>query len=1029
MTPRTFPLSPIARACAAVAVAGAAAGYGTAAHAATAAGTEIKNLATVTYEDAAGNVFSAQSNEAIVTVAQIFSATVGTDIDVDGAPGQTVNLPYVLTNTGNGTDDFFVSAADDASIAGDSIDATDITVYRDTNGNGQPDAGEPAIAATDAISLTGGESANLVVSVRVPTTATSGQGLGITLTAQAANGTGAAVAGSVTDLTTGGGRDSADGTNQSLISITNDAVLVTTKTSSHDVANNQITYTISVSNTGATAAENVILFDGLPEGTTFVSSSESGILPSNGDVVTGGTSESNITESGTLDFNGDGTVTGAGEPGIGLDLNTDGDTADTTVEGVYAVDAALAPNATVSMTFTVAYDPVTYGGGNTIDNVGYVSADTDGDGANDTLFTSNRTSDEVTQAFSLTLSDTGADGAAGVNDGGDDDNAVDGVQTVDSAASGGTVNFNVTVTNTGNGEDTFEITSQIGTFPTGTVFTFVDQATGVALTDTNGVGGVDSGPLAQNESRTFVVRAKLPQGASGDNAGAGYQATVTATSSADPTASTSDTVTLSLLDIASASSDIHAGATAGTIGADESPLGAAPYTVAETLVANAGDDVTFSLGIDNEGGTSDSFQLFAGSTFDGANLGTLPAGWSVQFFLEDPNNAGSPGGAAITTTPSIPGGTVDFRVFAVVSVPADATLAEANYLTSDRDADGTPDPFDANSDGDSDYPVFFQIVSASSGATDAMLNAVDVEASRQVTFSPSASNQVEPGGTVDYPLTVSNTGNSQETLELEATNSQAGQGFANTVSIDTDGDGVPDTELGNLVAVATANGGTITVQLADGSTAVIAVVDVDGDGNPELVLDPGIVVPLRATVLAPSSAPPGQVDTLTITATNNDGTGPSNSVSFQTDVINGQVRLTKTAAVDTDCTGTADVVADADFAAVQNVQVEPEQCIVWRVQAENQGAVNAENVQVTDAAPAFTSYVPGTLGYRLCDNPTSCDPNLMTDTDTDTDAGVQLGAGAPIQFFIGTGSDGNAGQGGTLVPGQRAVVQFMVQVE
>lgn len=1010
MTRRFVPAPPSLRTCTVLAVSIVAAGYGAAGHAATAAGTQIKNLATVTYEDAAGNVFTAQSNEAIVTVAQVYSASVGTDIDVTGAPGQTVNLPYVLSNTGNGRDDFFVTAADDIASVTDTLDAAEILVYRDSNGNGQPDAGEPTVAATDAIGLGAGESAELVVSVRIPTTATDAQTLGVTFTASAANGT-------VTDLSTGGGRDGADGTNESLITVTGNAVLVTTKESTHDVANNRISYTVSVTNTGNTAARNVILFDGLPANTTFVSASESGILASNGDVVTGGVAVANFTESGTLDYNADGAIGGAGEPGLGLDLNTDGDTDDDPVPGVVAVDSELAPNASVSMTFTVAYDPVSFDGGSVVNNVGYVSADTDNTAGNDTLFTSNRSSEGITQTYALTFSDTGIGGAANLNDGGDDDDTVDDTQSVDSAASGSTVLFDVVVTNDGNGEDTFELTAAPGTFPTGTVFTFLDEAGTLVLGDTNGLGGVDSGPLARNETRDLTVRAKLPQGASGDNGGAGYQAVMTATSANDRQApAAADAVTLGLGTIVAARSDIHAagpGAPPGTLGTDESPLGAAPYTVTETRVANSGGTVTFPLAIDNEGGSSDSFQLQAGSTFDAATnaVGPLPDGWSVRFFLDD--GAGNPTGPAISTTPSIPGNTTDFALVAVVSVPADATLAEADYQGSDRDADGTPDPFDANGDGDSDYPLFFQIVSASSGATDTLLDAVDVEADPRVTFSPSASNQIEPGGTVDYPLTVSNTGNSRETLELSSANSDAA--FDNTVSIDTDGDGVPDTVLRNLVA-----GTSISVQLADGSVESIEVLDVDGDGNPELVLRPGIVVPLRATVLAPRTAAPGQVDTLTLTATNNRLGGPGSTVSYQTDVVNTQVRLTKTVAVDPECDG---IVADADFSTVQATQVAPGQCVVWRLVAENQGDVDARNVTITDAVPAFTTFEAGRLAYCI-DN--ACSPAPATDA---ADGDAATWNGSSIVYYVGPGADPGADQGGTLVPGQKATGQFSVKVD
>jgi len=180
---------------------------------------------------------------------------------------------------GNGPDVFDLSASNGIT-GGDDLDSSAITLYRDTNGSGEPDAGEPVVSQ---LNLAAGEIANLVVGVEVPVTATSGQTIGVTLDATAQNGTGAAVA--VTDLSAGAGRDTQDGTNESLITVTSDAVLVTTKSSIHDQANNQITYTVSVINNGSRAARDVVLFDGLPAGTSLVSSSVSGILASNGDTV------------------------------------------------------------------------------------------------------------------------------------------------------------------------------------------------------------------------------------------------------------------------------------------------------------------------------------------------------------------------------------------------------------------------------------------------------------------------------------------------------------------------------------------------------------------------------------------------------------------------------------------------------------------------------------------------------------------------------------------------------------------------
>ena len=171
---------------------------------ATAAGTEIKNLATVSYEDSSGNSYTAQSNEAVVTVAQVYSAAINsTDTNLTASPGQPVDLSYTLENTGNGTDTFVLSAAD-GIVGGDSIDADSIAIYEDLNNNGQADAGEPVISS---VSLTAGEIKSIVVRTDVPTSALGGDDLGVTLTAQAEEGTGAAVADSVTDLTTGKGPD------------------------------------------------------------------------------------------------------------------------------------------------------------------------------------------------------------------------------------------------------------------------------------------------------------------------------------------------------------------------------------------------------------------------------------------------------------------------------------------------------------------------------------------------------------------------------------------------------------------------------------------------------------------------------------------------------------------------------------------------------------------------------------------------------------------------------------------------------
>jgi len=321
---------------------------------------------------------------------------------------------------------------------------------------------------------------------------------------------------------------------------------------------------------------------------------------------------------------------------------------------------------------------------------------------------------------------------------------------------------------------------------------------------------------------------------------------------------------------------------------------------------------------------------------------------------------------------------------AVVSIPADFALAVEDALV-DNDADGTPDTLDGNNDGDGDYPLFFQIVSPNTGATDIVLDSVDVDSSRQLSLVTPGSNQVEAGGTAAFGHTLTNNGNVTEVVEIEATNSQAA--WTSTVSIDTDGDGVADTELGNLVP------GTITVQQPDGTSVTIEVTDFDADGVPELTLEPGEIVPLDATVFAPANAAPGESDVLTISATNTDTTtgAPTVSVTDVTTVINGRV--------------------------------EPGQCAVWQVVAENQGTSPATNVTITDAVPAYSAYETGSLQYCLSN---ACALAPVTDAAGD-DAGDI--AGSNIVFYVGTGANPAASEGGELVAGEQATAQFSVRVQ
>jgi len=114
----------------------------------TPAGTVITNQAVGNYKDANGNdMAQVTSNEVTTTVSQV----AGVDIAPDGSQNiqrnHYVDYALTVTNTGNGTDTFDLSAS--TSSSGSSTFSEEI--YYDANGNGVIDAGETTVSATSAL--------------------------------------------------------------------------------------------------------------------------------------------------------------------------------------------------------------------------------------------------------------------------------------------------------------------------------------------------------------------------------------------------------------------------------------------------------------------------------------------------------------------------------------------------------------------------------------------------------------------------------------------------------------------------------------------------------------------------------------------------------------------------------------------------------------------------------------------------------------------------------------------------------------
>lgn len=947
----------------------ALAGFAQQAQAATAANTVIRNQATATYSDAGGNTYQAQSNVAEITVQQVYSATISQDRSRPGAAGQTVYSSHTLTNLGNGDSYYTITVANVASgVTGPGFN--DIQVFRDLNGNGVADAGEPVIATTTGsngpIRLSASEAANLLIAARLPNGAVSGATFGAVITAAPVSSTGAAGAfGRVTDTTTTpiaiSDNDAAiPGTNHLLTTVTSNAVLEVTKsatptiTTVGGVTTYGVSYVVTVRNTGGRAAQNVRIVDALPTGTLLVP----GSIVSTG--FGGNVGDASAASSTTLD-----------ETSYGFDINRNGVDTDTGVEGVAGLDAELPAGATVQMTFNVTYDPVgptaPFASGDKITNIAYAVGDLDGDGNDDDESPSNPAVVEAPPLRLVSLDDTNIlGGGLGVNDGGDDDVLTGGglndVQTVDTAPLGATVLFNLVVSNGGNVSDLYNL--QIlpaHNFPAGTIFSFWNESGTAQLLDTDGDGRPNTPTIAAGGLHNIQVRAILPQQAT--LGAAPYIANVRASSSVEPLTVSDDTA-LHLLAISSAGVDLANAAGPWVSGANLHVYDpAATLAPTTTQAINVGASASFPLFIHNNGGVADSFQLYAGGGwYAGAasvttRLQALPAGWSVQFLTA----ANQP----ITTTPAIqPGGTYELR--AVVQAPNNYAQALTDYSGFFASTGTTDSVIDRLTGGayDGAYPIFFAVHSQNTGVSDVKLDAVKVNAQPRYELSADKDQQtIWPGGSSRTDHLLKNTGNTDEDYSFSTTS--ANPAWGTTILVDTNGDGQPDTPLSNL-----SPGNPVTIRNPDGSLTTVNVVD-DGAGGVNIPLKPGQEVQVWLDVQAPTNVSADERNVVTLLATDG-ATTQDAQVPYRVSL--GVLRLTKSATVDNGwCIASPSAAApDATLAPAssfleQGRLVRPGDCAIWQIVANNYGTESAYEIKISDAVPDFTVYRDGTLSFCLGD--------------------------------------------------------------
>lgn len=684
---------------------------------------------------------------------------------------------------------------------------------------------------TSTGALAAGASFNFIVVGTVPTTATSGQTNTITVT--------------------GGSAHSANQTSTDTTTVTTNAVISVIKSISATTGpadgTTKYTYTLTYTNTGNTTSGNVTLSDVVPSSMTYVANSSTWNGTAVGTDGTTGTPKTIGSAPNTMTQSANGNA-------LQFVVNQVGSGQSGTVTFQVTVNTTAPAGTGIPNTATFMYQPTVGGTAG-----GSVSTNT-------VTFT-------PTATAGVTLTPPAA---------------------ISSVPPGSLVTFNNTLTNTGSATDTFNITVGTSTFPAGTTFTLYKSDGVTPLTDTNGDGIPDTGPVAAGATYTVVLKAQLPANVSSSTA---VTVNKTATSVNDPTKTATATDTLSGIN-ANYAVDLTNNAALGSSGV----LGAGPGPEANPVVTNTtspGSTTSFQLYANNTGSVADTYTLTAGSTTSGT--GGLPTGWSVAFYAGTCPASGTPSGTAITSTGSAVANGANAAVCAVVTVPSGAAAATSN--------------------------VYFKVAGTSpSTASDVIHDAIVVK-TRALTLTPNNTNQTYPGGTVVYSHTLTNTG-------------AVAEGGTNSTITLTAGD--------------TQTGWTSVLYYAPVGTAFSSATLLPSTGVLPVTLNPGQSYTVFDKVTAFSGAAAGTLDTSTVTAAttngSNTGTAPANAVATnQTTVVTNNLQLVKTQAIQTGCTGTIGTYTTA----AQNAN--PGDCVYYQVKASNVGSAPASNVQINDATPSYTT--------------------------------------------------------------------------
>ena len=728
----------------------------------TPAGTEIRNQASASYIDSAGQPQTTTSNEVITVVQPVY----GLEIKPDGAdednPGQikdmlaagTVYFNWTVKNTGNTTDTFDLTYLPQGTS--DNFDFDVQGLYLDENCNGQIDPGE---APVSSVSLAADETACVIMEAKIDGSASGGDFGNIDLTGTSA-----------TDNTV------TDSDNWARAVVTEEAILDASKSaspSSDVVPGDAISYTIQGANIGGSAAravsavvtvdnddkDGLLLTDSIPANTTYVANSASG---------TAGAGTATViyqTASGWT----------ASEPAA----------ADVTAIGllIEGSGAFFPQGAQYQLGFQVIVNDGTPAG----TDIPNAAVMTYGTGGGTKTTDSNTTHNKVAPVFGVANGPNGdpdADGNGFDNSytdpagetwnydhGAANDNDYE--RITDDVYGGDTVFFKNTLQNTGNGEDSYDLV--VSGVPAGWTCQLMaaDGTTPLA----NPVGPVEpydpNDPANHPGTFDYVVKCSIPATTTTQNE---TDLTITATSKGDPTVSDTTHDVIPAVQSGYAVDVAKDNASGDNNSNNDNPDGQS---------VNPGTTAYYGFEVANTGQNPDTYDLTTAVTgIPGATTTIYP----------DPDCDGvldNPAPAPVSDTGLIEDGQKKCFVLAV-DVPDGSTPTSQDFN----------DPTDDN-------VTITATSTADPTVTDTITTDLEVNLVGDVAFTPDRNGTVTSPGTIVYTHTVTNNGNA----DASVTFSENGSTHPTwTYQISTDG-GNTWSSIGSAQPITIAPGGSQEVQI------------------------------------------------------------------------------------------------------------------------------------------------------------------------------------------------------------------------